>query len=202
MARGKNTTVKVILSNVRVKTGTVNDNQLTDSMLIDLLNMNVATLARRLSNVNAPIYMTSATLTLSAGAYSLTSLAIERVIKLVDSSLGLISQVLPEEYENIQLLSGVHTSSMFFTQEGESIRIFKGATLGSHGTIKLYYYEIPTFATLTSEKPDLPDSYTSLLIKMLCSDVYSYQNKGQRDAEKEKEIAGDVAGIKQSYGGR
>ena len=200
MARGKNTTVKVVLSNVRIKTGTVNDDLLTEPMLIDLLNMNVAAIARRLSRINAPIYMTTGTLTLSGGSYSLTSLAIEKIIKLVDGTLGLVLPVPPADYENISLLISQNTSSMYYAQEGESIRIFKGTTLGAHGTITLYYYQIPTYATLVTEYPDLPDSFTSLLVKMICADVYSYLNKGQRDAGREKEISDDFGEIEKTYG--
>ncbi len=200
MALGKNTTVKVILSNVRVKTGTVDDNRLTEGMLIDLLNMNVAATAKKLWEIVAPLYMAGpTTLTLASGAYSLTSLAIDRIIKLVDATLGLILPVPPADYENISLLISQNGSTMYFVQEGESIRIFKGASLGAHGTIQIYYFKVPTYATAVTDYPDLPDSFTSLLVDMICADVTAYKNGGKRDPALDQAIAEEIKSIKESY---
>lgn len=200
MALGKNTTIKTIISMVRIKTGTVIDDKITDALFIDLLNMNVADLAKRLNEINAPFYMSSGTITLSGASYPISSLAIDRLIKLVDGTLGLVLPVSTSEYEKISLNTSQNGSSMYYVHEGEVIRIFKGASLAAHGTLTLHYYRVPTYATLTSEYPDIPDSFTALLVKTLCSDIYSYKRDGQRDADKEKQIADEIAGFKQAYG--
>lgn len=187
MARGKNTTVKKILSNVRVKTGTVNDEKLTDPMLIDLLNFRVGEIAKKLMAVNHPFYMETTTLTLAGGGYSLVSVdpPIERTVKLVDASLGIINFVSPDEYERRSGMTNVYANSVYAVQEGENIRITKGSELGAHSTITLHYVRQLTDATATSDFPDVPDSQTSLLTKMLCSDVYGYLGKPSNDLNAE-----------------
>jgi hypothetical protein len=196
MARGKNTTVKVILSNARVKTGTVNDDRLTEGMLIDLLNFRVGEIAKKLVAVHHPFYMSTATLTLSGSAYPLTSVdpPIEAVVKLVDSSLGIIKFVPPDEYERISSFSNLYTNSVFAVQEGEQIRITKGSGLGSHGTITLHYVRQLTDATAVGDFPDVPDSETALLTKMLCSDIYGYL--GKPTGELDNEIRASLAELK------
>ena len=199
MALGKNTTIGKVIDMVRVEDSIVQEDRITDTLLLDRTNINVADLAKRLNGVNAPFYMSTATLTLSGSSYPITSLAIDRIVKIVDGTLGIILSSSPADYENISLLTSQNGSSMYFTVEGETIRIFKGATLAAHGTITIYYYRVPTFATAKSDYPDIPDSFTAMIVKMLSADVYAYRNKGKRDANKDMEIQKNIQEVLDAY---
>lgn len=198
MALGKNTTIGKIEDVVRIKTGTVNDGELTPGMMIDLINFNVSEVAKMLNGATAPFYMTTATLTLSGAAYPLTSLAIDKIVKLVDGTNGQIDIFTPEDYERISSFDQ-YDNSVLAVQEGESIRITKGSGVTALGTITLHYYKIPTYASARTEYPDLPDSYTNLLIKMTMADVLAYKNKGVRDVELDKNIKATEEQIKQTW---
>lgn len=199
MARGKNTTVKTILSNVRVKTGTVLNDRLTETMLLDLLNFRVGEIAKKLVAINHPFYIEDATLTLSGSVYPISAVdpPVERIVKLVDSSLGLIKFVSADEFERASSFANLYANTLLAVQEGEEIRVFKGSGLGSHGTIKLYYIRQLEDASSTAAYPDVPDSLTSLLTKMICSDVYGYL--GKENALLEEDIAKSLSEIKEGF---
>lgn len=199
MALGKNTTLGKIEDIVRFKTGTVNDNLLTATMMLDLNNYHVGDLAKKLSEMNAPFYMDDDTITLSGSAYPISSLKVDKIIKLVDGTLGIIKFVSPEEYERAASFTNQYGSSLLAVQEGEQIRIFKGASLGSHGTLTLYYYRSATHGASRSAFPDLPDAYTGLLIKSVCSDVYAYKNNGQRNTALDTEISKDLEELRNGF---
>jgi len=190
MARGKNTTVKAILSNVRMKTGTINDPLLTDLMMIDILNFSVGEIAKKLQKQNHPFYMKTATLVLVGGAYSFsaTDPPVDTVVKVVDASLGIVTFVPPDEYERISSFSNLYANSLIGVQEGEAVRLTKGSQLGAHSTITLHYVKQLEKATAVSDYPDIPDSHTSLLVAMMCADVYAYKNGGMRNPDKDAEV--------------
>lgn len=198
MALGKNTTVGKIEDIVRLKTGTLSDDTLSSNQMIDLIAFNCAELAKRLNEALAPFYESSDTLTLSGSVYPISSLKVDTIIKLVDSSLGIIGFVSGDQYERLSSFD-VYDNSVLAVHEGEQIRIFKGSNLGAHGTIKLYYYRTATAPTARTDYPDIPDSFTATLIKMVCSDVMSYKNGGVTDAQKEQDIDNAVNQAKQAW---
>jgi len=198
MALGKNTTIGKIEDIVRVKTGTVSDKALSSTMMLDVINLAVAELAKKLSRVNAPFYMSSDTVVFAGGGYSISSLKVDRIIKLVDSSLGLIRFDTPDAFERASSFSNLYASSLFAVQEGELIRIFKGSNLGSHSTIKLYYFRTATPASTRADYPDIPDSFTSTIVKMVCADIYAYKN-GKRDVTADAEVSKDIEELTRSF---
>lgn len=106
--------------------------------------------------------------------------AIDRVIKLVSSTSGLIPEKKLEEFE---YLSGLSTrqNSLFFAEFGQKLYLFKGSDVASTGTITIYYYRLPTPMTADSDYIDIKDKYIPLVTAK--AKQYVLEQKGKTAPE-------------------
>lgn len=197
MALGKNTTIGKVEDIVRSKTGTVDNDKLTPTMALDIVNYNVSELAKKLSLFNAPFYMSTEVLSFSGDSAAISGISVDKIVKVVDSSLGIFTYRTPDDFERIGGFTNLYTNSLFYTVEGETIRRTKGSGLGAYATGTLYYFRNATHGASRSAFPDLPDSYTAILIKSSCNDVYGFL--GKRSPELDQEISRDLEEIKAGF---
>lgn len=191
MALGKNTTIGEIEDVVRLKTGTIGDNRLSPTMFLNLVNYNAAELGKKMMSADDPLYVSTQALTFSTDSVSIASYKVQRILKIVDSSLGIFTPLEPKDFERQSSFTNLYTSSLFYTLEGETIRRAKGSALGAYATDTMYFYRAATNGTARTDYPDTPDAYTSLLIKMVEADVWAYK-KGARNEELDVKIAKDI----------
>lgn len=108
----------------------------------------------------------------SSTSLDLSSLKIDKLIKLVDSTNGLIPLKNAFEIENIANL--IHNSTEAFAyHEGETIYLVKGSDVANWGTLTLHYYRLPTLPSADTDYIDLKDKYMRLLIDKCVIDVFA-----------------------------
>lgn len=107
----------------------------------------------------------------SAANIDLSSLRVDKIIKLVDSTHGLVVEAKDLAFEN---LSGIdmYDSSVFYNWFGETLFLFKGADVSAWGTLSLYYYRLPVLLSADGDYVDLRDKYVPLLIDKCKLEVY------------------------------
>jgi len=127
------------------------------------------------------------------------TVAVDRVIKVVDSSAGLIKIVSFDEFEQIGNISNIYTASLFACWEGETVRLRKVGTVTTGDTV-IYFYKQPTEVTL-SDTPDVPDKYVPLLIDMVTSDLIRHKSGGMGNAAIEGSINAELQKIYGSLAG-
>ena len=127
------------------------------------------------------------------------AVSVDRVIKVVDSSHGLIKLVSFEEFEEIGNISNIYTASLFACWEGETVRLRKVGTVTTGNTV-IYYYKQPTEVTSTADTPDVPDKHVPLLIDMVTADFIRHKNGGMGNAAIDSAINTELQNIYNAYG--
>jgi len=101
---------------------------------------------------------------------SISSLNIDRIIKIVDSVNGLVVNAGDLEIEGITYFSvdkpgnSLKQKDMFYTVNGETISIYKGTSIDNPGTLTMYYYRQPNLVVNSTDYIDVKDKYMSLVI--------------------------------------
>ena len=108
----------------------------------------------------------------STANVDLSALRIDKVIKVVDATNGLVSERKDLAFENLSNISHL-TNSVFYNLFGETLFLAKGSDVSAWGTLTLYYYRIPVLVSADSDYIDLKDKYMDLLIDKCYLDVYA-----------------------------
>lgn len=101
----------------------------------------------------------------------LSSLKLDKVVKLVDSINGLVSPRKSFDFENLSGISHF-SNSVFFYQGGETLYLWKGSDVAMWGTLTLHYYRLPALPSADADYIDLKDKYIPLLIDKCKLEVY------------------------------
>jgi len=107
----------------------------------------------------------------STTSLDLSSLKIDKVVKLVDSVNGLVSPRKAFDFENLKGISHF-SNSVFYYQGGETLYLWKGNNVLNWGTLTLHYYRLPNLPVNDSDYIDLKDKYIPLLIDKCKIEVY------------------------------
>ena len=108
----------------------------------------------------------------SATYLDLSALKLDKIIKLVDSTHGLVPLKTAFDIENITNLAH-NSTEVFGYHEGESIYLYKGSGVTSWGTLTLHYYRLPDLPTSDSDYIDVKDKYIRLLVDKCVVDVFA-----------------------------
>lgn len=108
----------------------------------------------------------------SAEFLDLSSLKLDKIIKLVDSTHGLVPLKPAFDIENIVNLSH-NTTEVFGYHEGEYIYLKKGATAAAWGTLTLHYYRLPDLPVNDTDYIDVKDKHIRLLVDKCVIDVFA-----------------------------
>jgi len=225
-ALSKSTTYKEVEDIVRLRTNTISDTTITSSLVIKLISLAVQKWAKVLNGATAPFYsqtssevdvvgtanpfsvdlttLTHATLTNSAYTFLDT---IKKVVMLASTGSAtrtLVKQLKFEDLESVQSLTSFYGSSLFYSWEGDSLKIFKGANVTvTAGTMKflITYYRLPLVAGVTTASYlDIPDPYISTIITEVTNQVLSFKNNGVTVASLDQELANEREAIKSAFG--
>lgn len=111
----------------------------------------------------------------SATYLDLTSLKVDKIIKLSDSINKLVTSAPDFNFEN---LSGIdeYTESLFYNHFGETLFLFKGSDITNWGTLTLSYYRLPVLVTATTDYIDMKDKHIPLLIDKCKLELYELAN--------------------------
>lgn len=156
----KSTTAGELEDILRVEMNLVGNDKFTSQLFLDLMNHSCDFLKEKLGI--GKIYVCFTTLGVGT-SFDLSSVKMRGILKVVDSSAGVVKMVSPEEYQRVSGFGG-YTSSVFGVQEGETLRLTYGSSV-TPGTVRLYYLRHILPVTSRNDYPDLPDSYTRLLIE-------------------------------------
>lgn len=163
MALCKNTTYQQIEDIVRLRTDTIGDMQISQSLMIKEICFAVQKWAKVLNGATAPMYtQTNDSLTIAAGdttglyTVDLSGLNpfIDKIIRVVhrkaDNTRTLVNLLTPREAEKVTSLTTLYSTSIFGVNEGESIKLYAGSSFTvttATDTIELVFYRQPTVST-------------------------------------------------------
>jgi len=100
----------------------------------------------------------------------ISSLKIDRIIKVTDSINGLVSERNDLDFENLSI--DTYKNSVLYNHFGETLYLFKGQSVTSWATLTLYYYRLPTLVSSDSDYIDMRDKHIPLLIDKCKLEVY------------------------------
>lgn len=107
----------------------------------------------------------------SAANIDVSALRIDKVIKLVDSIGGLVSESKDFDFENLAAMDN-RVEDLEYYLWGETLFLFKGANVTAWGTLTLYYYRFPVPVAENTDYIDMKDKYIPLLIDKCKMEVY------------------------------
>ncbi len=155
---------------VRRRTNTVIEDRLTTPVFIDWANWAIASIVPRISYND---YI--ATSSLGTGtSFDLSALKLRGIVKIVDATNGLIVPINPTGFERVQLLSSMYSNSAFWTQHGETLKVFYGSGL-TGGAVTLYYDKVPDSVLEVEDGFDIDDSYFHLILDKVCNQVEDWK---------------------------
>ena len=111
----------------------------------------------------------------SAAYLDLSAIKIDKIIKVKDSTSGLVSPKPSYDFENLTIKG--YVNSVFYNHSGEKLFLFKGSSVSAWGTLTLYYYRLPTPVSATTDYLDVKEKYFSILIDMIKLEVYEISGK-------------------------
>ena len=132
----------------------------------------VVTVANGVSDITTPNCDYAVFSRHSTTNVDLSSLKIDKIIKVVDATEGLVSEKKDLEFENLSN-NTMYVNSVFYNYYGETLFLFKGSSVSAWGTLTLYYYRLPAFVTADGDYIDMKDNYIPLLIDKCYIDVYA-----------------------------
>ena len=215
-ALSKSTTYKEVEDIVRLRTNTISDTTITSSLVIKLISLAVQKWAKVLNGATAPFYSTTLeganNITGSANPYSVdlshVSPFLDNIKKVVHITSGgtrtLVKQLKFEDLESVQGLTSFYGSSLFYSWEGDALKIFKGGSFTitiASDDIAVTYYRLPMVASVvTGSYLDIPDPYVSTIITEVTNQVLSFKNNGVTVASLDQELANEREAIKSAFG--
>ena len=224
-ALSKSTTYKEVEDIVRLRTNTISDTTITSSLVIKLISLAVQKLAKVLNGATAPFYTTTTNDTtgglirlMLSGTENPFSVDLSSISPFIDSikkvvffdispatpTRTLVKQLKFEDLESVQGLTSFYGSSLFYSWEGDALKIFKGGSFTitiASDDIAVTYYRLPMVASVTTASYlDIPDPYVSTIITEVTNQVLSFKNNGVTVASLDQELANEREAIKSAFG--
>lgn len=112
----------------------------------------------------------------STTTLDVSSLKIDKIIKLTDSINGTVIPANDFDFDNLAN-TDEYENSVFYNHFGETLFLFKGSGVSAFGTLTLYYYRLPMLVSDASSGIDLKDKYIPLLIDKCKIDILELVNK-------------------------
>ena len=156
-------TLNDAISFLRISVGQISPEKIVDQQIIDAIHLGTCEVAQLLSEVKLNDYGTSATLTVTNDAASISSLAVQNIIKIVDSTNGLCIPKNQKQFDEIRL-SPQNLANVFWVRNGNTINFYKGS-LGSYGTVTLWYNAVPSKVTSGSSNLTIKDTYAGIVLR-------------------------------------
>lgn len=159
----KTVTYGNILDMVRLQTGTVGNDSISDDLILKRISFAVQKWAKVLNGATAPFYTTTNStlvITGTANPYTvdLSDVApfmdkILRVVHVAGSTRTLVTEQKPNEIERVTALTSINASGFFYVNEGDVLRLYKGSSATittATDTIEIKYYRQPKVGTASS----------------------------------------------------
>ena len=156
-------TLNDAISFLRISVGQISPEKIVDQQIIDAIHLGTCEVAQLLSEVKLNDYGTSATLTVTNDAASISSLAVQNIIKIVDSTNGLCIPKNQKQFDEIRL-SPQNLANVFWVRNGNTINFYKDS-LGSYGTVTLWYNAVPSKVTSGSSNLTIKDTYAGIVLR-------------------------------------
>lgn len=156
-------TLNDAISFLRISVGQISPEKIVDQQIIDAIHLGTCEVAQLLSEVKLNDYGTSATLTVTNDAASISSLAVQNIIKIVDSTNGLCIPKNQKQFDEIRL-SPQNLANVFWVRNGNTINFYKGS-LESYGTVTLWYNAVPSKVTSGSSNLTIKDTYAGIVLR-------------------------------------
>ena len=157
-----------------------------------------------LPNLGSYVYYKVLT-TYSQTYIDLSSLNIDRIIKLVDATNGLVVRQGDLDIEGVSSLND-NKNGVFYNHAGEKIVLKKGSNVSAYGVLTLHYYRLPALLSTSTDYIDIKDNYVPLVMAHAKNYIYEHANKQapesltnlimQRTAEAKKSALEEMAIIK------
>ena len=121
----------------------------------------------------------------------ISTINLDRIIKITDSVNGLVNPAGDAEIEGISYYSAslpgnsLKQGNVWFTQNGETVSFYKGTSVSTYGTLTMFYYEQPIL--LGTNDPlinyiDVRDKFIPLLFAIVKNMLYEQLQKQAPDS--------------------
>ena len=121
----------------------------------------------------------------------ISTINLDRIIKITDSVNGLVNPAGDAEIEGISYYSAslpgnsLKQGNVWFTQNGETVSFYKGTSVSTYGTLTMFYYEQPIL--LGTNDPlinyiDVRDKFIPLLFAIVKNLLYEQLQKQAPDS--------------------
>lgn len=128
------------------------------------------------SNISSDLYYTVLP-RFNSSQLDLSGLKITKVRKIYDSLNGEFIEVTDaRDFENLSKFTQKQ-NKIYFYQNGEIIKLYKGSNVTAYGTISLDYFGYPELPAIETDKIDLPDEHMGLVIQKAQNFILSHLNK-------------------------
>lgn len=111
----------------------------------------------------------------STSSLDVSNLRIAKIIKLVDGTNGLATPVDSNKFEGLDIED--YDYDVFYNYFGQSLYLQKGREVANYGTLKLFYYRLPTLVTSLTDYIDLEETKIPNLILRCEADIYRLANQ-------------------------
>ena len=163
MALSKNYTAKVGIDIIRNIAEEQENSKLQPTDMFDYLNLAIQTVYKDLPQ---KFYQdTDDTISVSGDSLDISTLNIADIIKIVDETNGKLIPVGPDEIENLAD-NPRKQSNIFYYQEGQRIRLYKGDNISSYGTMRIVFFRELELVSAETDYLDVPDRFVPTVLEV------------------------------------
>lgn len=187
----KTTTYKDVIDLVKLRVKLDGDPYLRDTLLIKEISLAISKWASILCDASAPFYYITKTIqnsiTGTANPYIVDLSAIDpfiwriaKVIHITDG--GTRTNVVPKDLmtaENDQQLSNMNATSLWYSNEGDTLKFYKGSsftiTIASDDVEISYYRQAKVIGVTRTSYVDIIDAYVPVIVSEVTSTLKQYK---------------------------
>jgi len=189
-------TLEQLRNDLRSRLPKENRGEILESELNRFLNLGQYDTAIKLSGINSIWFGTKAPVTIGLGVIDLSSLSIQRIIKLLDADNGQVP-FYDEKYFDELGVNSAYDAVRAVTHFGDELDVFAGTDAADAGVLTLYYYRKPVEMDVSTAM-DIPVEFQDMVVTF--AEKISLQRLGLPTTSKEQEIAVKWQALQQAYG--
>jgi hypothetical protein len=137
--------------------------EISDDTIDDISYLATSGVVSQLGEAVENDYIEIATVTQTSNVIDVSTLAIAKIVKLVDATNGLVPEKGAKQFEGIKVIDQ-EKNRVFFTRRGNNLDIFKGSGISTYGILTLHYKTRPIKPASSTVKLDISDDYIDIVV--------------------------------------
>jgi len=182
MPLSKSFTAKIVADEIRNIAEEQNKSRLQPQDVIDYINLGVL---RVFEKLDKNFYQTTYNLAVNSDSLDISALNVDSIIKIVDQTNGKLIKTGADEIENLTDNSRKQ-SNIYYYQEGETLRLYKGSNISTYGIMRLVYVRGLELCTKETDFLDVPDKLVPEVLEIAKNITYEKLNTATKKVDKEK----------------